>query len=70
MYYQVGAFRDEANAKALSAKLLALGLRPTVKLKPGKEVFAVYVEAGKDPSKVVLVLKDSGYEAWAVEGAP
>ncbi len=69
-YYQVGAFRDEANAKLLIKKLQGLGLEPLLKYKPPKELFVVYVHAGSDASRTVLVLKDAGYEAWAIDGTP
>jgi len=69
-YYQIGAFRDEANARALVKKLEAMGTRPLVRHKESRGLFVVYVEAGDDAARTVLVLKDAGYEAWAIEGAP
>lgn len=67
-YYQVGAFRDQANAEALAKKLAGLGLTATVSRKADKGLYAVGVEGGADPSRTVLILKDAGYEAWAVDG--
>jgi hypothetical protein len=69
-FYQVGAFRDEANARLLVKKLEGLGLEPLLKLKSAKELYIVYVHAGSDSARTVLVLKDAGYEAWAVDGTP
>jgi tetratricopeptide (TPR) repeat protein len=67
-YYQVGAFRDQANAEALAKKLTGLGLTATVSHKADKGLYAVGVEGGAEPSRTVLILKDAGYEAWAVDG--
>jgi len=69
-FYQVGAFRDEANARLLIKKLEGLGLEPLLKYKSNKELYIVYVHAGSDTARTVLVLKDAGYEAWAIDGAP
>lgn len=69
-FYQVGAFRDEANAKLMVKKLQELGLEPLLKFKSTKELFVVYVHAGPDSSRTVLVLKDAGFEAWAIDGTP
>jgi len=69
-FYQVGAFRDEANAKVLVKKLEGLGLEPLLTFKPDRKLHLVYVHAGQDSARTVLVLKDAGYEAWAVDGTP
>ncbi|MBU0929034.1 MAG: SPOR domain-containing protein [Spirochaetes bacterium] len=69
-YYQVGAFKDEENAAALVKKLESLGLRVLSKRRGASGLFVVYVEAGPDAAKTVLVLKDAGYEAWAIDGKP
>ena len=69
-YYQVGAFRDESNARLLVKKLEGLGHEPLLKFKPARELHLVYVHAGQDTARTVLVLKDAGYEAWAVDGVP
>jgi len=69
-FYQVGAFKDEANAEALRKKIAALGMKPVVKKKSGKDIFIVYVGGGADDAKTVLTLKDAGYEAWALESEP
>lgn len=69
-FYQVGAFKDEANAKALEKKLEALGLKPVVKKRSGSDIFIVYVGGGVDDAKTVLALKDAGYEAWVLDSEP
>jgi len=69
-FYQVGAFRDEANARLLVKKLEALGLEPLLTFKSARELYIVYTHAGSDAARTVLVLKDAGYEAWAIDGAP
>lgn len=69
-FYQVGAFRDEANAKLLVKKLEGLGLEPLLTFKSAKDLYIVYTHAGPDATRTVLVLKDAGYEAWAIDGTP
>jgi len=69
-YFQVGAFKDEANARLLAKKLEALGLESILKFKEAKALYNVYVPAGSDAARTVLVLKDAGYEAWAITGNP
>lgn len=69
-FYQVGAFRDEANARLLVKKLETLKLEPRISYKSARELYIVYVPAGSDSSRTVLILKDAGYEAWAMDGAP
>jgi hypothetical protein len=68
VYYQVGAFRDEENAKAVAAKISALGLTAVVKPRGTGELIVVLVEPGADAGRTVLTLKDAGYEAWLVDG--
>lgn len=69
-FYQVGAFRDEANAKLMVKKLEGLNLEPVLTFKSEKKLYCVYVRAGTDTSRTVLVLKDAGLEAWAIDGPP
>lgn len=70
LYYQLGAFKDEDNAKAFAAKVARLGLSPLTSRKPGGGNYIVYIEGGSDPGKAVLILKDAGYEAWALDRRP
>ncbi len=65
--FQVGAFKDEANANLLKSKLSRLGLEAFARLKESSGLHIVYVMAGKDEEHTVLVLKDAGYEAWRLE---
>lgn len=70
VFYQVGAFRDEANALALKSKLDRLGLEAYAKRRTSADLFVVYVNAGKDAQATVLKLKDAGYESWMMDQAP
>lgn len=70
LYYQLGAFKDEANAKAFAAKVQRLGLKALTSRKPDSGHYIVYIEGGSDPGKAVLILKDAGYEAWALDRRP
>jgi cell division protein FtsN len=69
VYLQVGAFRDETNAKALSATLISLGLKALVKKGRG-DLIVVLVDPGDNVDRCILTLKDAGYEAWIVDGLP
>jgi len=69
-YFQLGVFRDEANAKALAARIGALGLEPRLSRKESTGHYVVYIEGGADPARTVLVLKDAGFEAWALDRRP
>lgn len=66
--YQVGAFRERANADALVSRLGGLGVTAKVARKADSGLFVVVAEGGVDPARTVLILKDAGFEAWAVEG--
>ncbi|PKL09655.1 MAG: hypothetical protein CVV51_02690 [Spirochaetae bacterium HGW-Spirochaetae-7] len=69
-FFQVGAFRDEANAQALVARLARLGLEAHAGRKASSGLFVVYVNAGQDAQATVLKLKDAGYESWMMDGIP
>lgn len=69
-YYQVGAFKDQANARALAQKLDKLGLVASYRLRSKKDLYLVFVESGADASATILRLKDAGYEAWPLDEAP
>lgn len=64
--YQVGAFRDRANADALVTRLAGLGVTANASKKADTGLYVVVAEGGADPERTVLILKDAGYEAWAV----
>jgi len=70
VFFQVGAFRDEANAQALKAKLERLGLEAHARRRTSADLFLVYVNAGQDAQATVLKLKDAGYESWMMDEAP
>lgn len=70
IFYQLGAFRDETNAKAFAVKISELGLKPVLGRKNGDGFIIVYIDGGADPGKTVLILKDAGYEAWALKEKP
>lgn len=72
LYYQLGAFRDEANAALLSTRLLRAGFKPkTAKKESGTGVLSiVYLEAGPDPSRLMVALKDAGFESWPLFASP
>ena len=69
-FFQVGAFRDEANAQALATKLARLGLEAHTGRRTSMDLFVVYVNAGQDAQATVLKLKDAGYESWMMDEAP
>lgn len=69
-YYQVGAFRDQANARALAQKLEKLGLVVSYRLRSKMDLYVVFVETGADTAATILRLKDAGYEAWPLDEAP
>ncbi len=69
-YYQVGAYRKIINAENASKKLISIGLDAYTKHIMSSDLYIVYVSAGIDPSRTVLTLKNSGYEAWPLEAAP
>ena len=69
-FFQVGAYRNGANAEAVASSLKAIGVQAYTKHKPERELYIVFVSAGSDPAKTVLTLKDAGYEAWPLESAP
>lgn len=69
-YYQIGAFRDQANAQGLAQKLEKLGLSAAYRLRSKKDLYVVYVESGADAEATILKLKDAGYEAWPLDGLP
>ncbi|HUW69876.1 MAG TPA: SPOR domain-containing protein [bacterium] len=69
-YYQVGAFKDQSNARALAQKLEKLGLTVAYRLRSKKDLYIVFVESGADSSATILRLKDAGYEAWPLDESP
>lgn len=69
-YYQLGAFKDEGNAKAFASKISALGVEAVLSKKSSGGLIIVYINAGLEPNKTVMLLKDAGYEAWALSEKP
>jgi len=69
-YYQIGAFKDQANAQTLAQKLQSLGLSAAYRLRSKKDLYVVFVESGADSEATILKLKDAGYEAWPLDGLP
>ncbi len=69
-YYQIGAFKDQANAQVLAQKLEKLGLTAAYRLRSRKDLYVVFVESGADAEATILKLKDAGYEAWPLDGLP
>lgn len=65
-HYQVGAFRDQANAQALVKRLSGLGFNASLRSRNDDRgaVFTVIVPAGSDPGATLLRIKDAGFEAW------
>jgi tetratricopeptide (TPR) repeat protein len=72
LYYQLGAFRNEANATLLSSRLARAGFKPkTARKESGTGVLSiVYLEAGSDPGRLMVALKDAGFESWPLFGEP
>lgn len=72
VYYQLGAFRDEANAALLSTRLVRAGFKPeTVKRESKTGVLSiVYLDAGLDPASLMIALKDAGFESWPLFAEP
>ena len=72
LYYQLGAFRDEANAVLLSTKLVRAGFSPkTVRRESRAGILSiVYLEAGSDPASLMIALKDAGFESWPLFAEP
>jgi tetratricopeptide (TPR) repeat protein len=72
LYYQLGAFRDEANAALLSTRLVRAGFKPkTVRRESRAGVLSiVYLEAGADPARLMIALKDAGFESWPLFAEP
>lgn len=68
--FQIGAFRDEANAQSAAARLRLRGLSPTVSFKKERSLYIVYVDGGIDPNKTVIAIKDAGFEAFRMESRP
>lgn len=65
-HYQVGAFRDQANAQVLASRLSGLGFSASLRSRSDDRggVFTVVVPAGSDPGATLLRIKDAGFEAW------
>lgn len=65
-HYQIGAFRDQANAQALVNRLNGLGFSASLRSRNDDRggVFTVIVPAGSDPGATLLRIKDAGFEAW------
>ncbi|MDX9959735.1 MAG: SPOR domain-containing protein [Clostridia bacterium] len=72
LYYQLGAFRDEANATLLSTRLVRAGFKPeTARKEMGTGILSiVYLEAGADPGRLMIALKDAGFESWPLFAKP
>lgn len=65
-HYQVGAFRDQANAQLVANRLNGLGFSASLRSRSDDRgaVFTVVVPAGSDPGATLLRIKDAGFEAW------
>lgn len=65
---QTGLFGREENARALAARLTQAGFKAMVTQKPvnGTVFWAVGVAPGQDHNRTILLLKDSGFEAFPV----
>ncbi|HAE22296.1 MAG TPA: hypothetical protein DCG47_08245, partial [Spirochaetaceae bacterium] len=63
--YQVGAFKDPANAEAARKRLSDKGLAVSIvtKKQGADTVSVVYVAAGVDPARTLIGIKDAGFEA-------
>lgn len=72
LYYQLGAFRDEANAALLSSRLVRAGFKPKTVRRESRAgvLFIVYLEAGPDPARSMIALKDAGFESWPLFAEP
>jgi len=72
LYYQLGAFRDEANAALLSTRLVRAGFKPKTVRRESRTgvLFIVYLEAGADPARLMIALKDAGFESWPLFAEP
>jgi tetratricopeptide (TPR) repeat protein len=70
--YQVGAFKDPANAEAARKRLADKGLAASVVIKKqgADSVAVVYVAAGGDPARTLIGIKDAGFEAWPLYDQP
>jgi hypothetical protein len=70
--YQVGAFKDPANAEAARKRLADKGLAASVAIKKqgADSVAVVYVPAGSDPARTLIAIKDAGFEAWPLYDKP
>ncbi len=67
-YFQIGAYRDPANAELVRARLAEKGFSVTMEAKKQGElsVTVILVPAGNDPGATLMRIKDAGYEAWPV----
>ena len=65
---QTGLFGREENARALAARLTRAGFQTIVTQKPvnGTVFWSVGVSPGQDHNRTILLLKDSGFEAFPV----
>jgi tetratricopeptide (TPR) repeat protein len=72
LYYQLGAFRDEANATLLSTRLVRAGFKPRTARKESETgiLSIVYLDAGADPGRLMVALKDAGFESWPLFAEP
>jgi hypothetical protein len=72
LFYQLGAFRDEANAASLSSRLSRAGFKPqTVRRESRTGILSiVYLDAGPDPARLMIALKDAGFESWPLFASP
>jgi tetratricopeptide (TPR) repeat protein len=72
LYYQLGAFRDEANAVLLTSRLVRAGFKPETARRDSRAgvLSVVYLEAGPDPARLMIALKDAGFESWPLFTAP
>jgi hypothetical protein len=69
-FYQVGAYRKIVNAENAGKKLMSIGLDAHTTHNQSSDLYIVYVAAGTDPARTLLMLKDAGYEAWPLDAAP
>ena len=72
LYYQLGAFRESANAELLIAKLERHGFQAKTFRRDSKsgQLYLVYVDAGPNASRMMVALKDAGFETWPLFSEP
>lgn len=69
-WYQLGAFGKAENATSLQRRVRSLGLDAFIRQRASNGLYMVYVPAGPDSGKTVMLLKDAGIEAWRIDSLP